>query len=93
MSIKTFFSKENLFYNDYSWSNKDYDDTKFDKQNGFQVLNMINEMLSNLAGKMIESGQKFEMVIRNSDYTDPKVVKNLIISQGLSKSEIDWLEN
>jgi hypothetical protein len=80
------FTKSNLLYNHYSWTALSGDNPKisgvpdstlFNRNEGYEVLYLINKIMVNYSLKNVESGQKIERMIRTDLPSEVRGQKNV----------------
>jgi hypothetical protein len=81
------FTKANMLYNHYSWTALPGDNPKisgvpdstlFNRNEGYEVLYLINRFMSDNNLKNVESGQKIERMIRTGLPGDVRGQKNVV---------------
>ncbi|MCC7515071.1 MAG: hypothetical protein IT212_10325 [Bacteroidia bacterium] len=81
------FTKTNMLYNHYSWTALPGDNPKisgvpdstlFNRNEGYEVLYLINRFMSDNNLKNVESGQKIERMIRTGLPGDVRGQKNVV---------------
>lgn len=81
------FTKSNLLYNHYSWTAMKGDDPKisgvpdstlFNRNEGYEVLYMINKIMESQNWVNITTGQKIENMIRTGVPGDIRGQKNVV---------------
>jgi hypothetical protein len=84
------FAKSNLYYKDYSWTNYPKnnpkidgkpDDTLFDKNEGYEVVYLINKLMMLWNYRFVNTGNKIEKLIHDklpSDQNKQEEVKDWI---------------
>lgn len=81
------FTKTNMLYNHYSWTALPGDNPKisgvpdstlFNRNEGYEVLYLINRFMSDNSLKNVESGQKIERMIRTGLPGDVRGQKNVV---------------
>jgi len=81
------FTKTNMLYNHYSWTALPGDNPKisgvpdstlFNRNEGYEVLYLINKVMADNNLKNVESGQKIEKMIRTGLPGDVRGQKNVV---------------
>jgi len=81
------FTKANMLYNHYSWTALPGDNPKisgvpdstlFNRNEGYEVLYLINRFMTDNNLKNVESGQKIERMIRTGLPGDVRGQKNVV---------------
>jgi hypothetical protein len=81
------FTKTNMLYNHYSWTALPGDNPKisgvpdstlFNRNEGYEVLYLINRFMNDNSLKNVESGQKIERMIRTGLPGDVRGQKNVV---------------
>jgi hypothetical protein len=81
------FTKTNMLYNHYSWTALPGDNPKisgvpdstlFNRNEGYEVLYLINRFMNDNSLKNVESGQKVERMIRTGLPGDVRGQKNVV---------------